>query len=95
MHTYIIGHYIPLVRIINLVSHTNFDVCVNFIHKWRDQQFNVDSEQQIFWETFHCNFIYSYGDFFLLASPASGSPINKQKPSALQGIISTLDLCRA
>ena len=25
----------------------------------------------------------------------SGSPINKQKPSALQGIISTLDLCRA
>ena len=26
---------------------------------------------------------------------SSGSPINKQKSSALQGIISTLDLCRA
>ena len=26
---------------------------------------------------------------------SSGSPINKQKPSALQVIISTLDLCRA
>ena len=30
-----------------------------------------------------------------LFSISSGSPINKQKPSALQGIISTLDLYRA
>ena len=57
--TYIIGHYNPSVRIIDLVSHTTYVVCVNFIHKWRDLQFKVDSERQIFWETFHSNFIYS------------------------------------
>ena len=47
LHTYIIGHYNPSVRIIDLVSHTTYGVCVNFIHKWRDLQFNVDSERQI------------------------------------------------
>ena len=47
IHTYIIGHYNPLVRIIDLVSHTAYVVCVNFIHKWRDLQFKVDSERQI------------------------------------------------
>ena len=41
---------------IDLVSHTTYVVCVNFIHKWRDLQFKVDSEWQIFWETFHGNF---------------------------------------
>ena len=59
IHTYIIGHYNPSVRIIDLVSHTTYVVCVNFIHKLRDLQFKVDSERQIFWETFHGNFIYS------------------------------------
>ena len=59
IHTYIIGHYNPSVRIIDLVSHTTYAVCVNFIHKWRDLEFKVDSEQQIFWETLHGNFIYS------------------------------------
>ena len=38
-HTYIIGHYNPSIRIIDLVSHTTYVVCVNFIHKWRDLQF--------------------------------------------------------
>ena len=33
-------------------SHTTPVVCLNFIRKWRDLQFNVDSERQIFWETF-------------------------------------------
>ena len=47
----------PSVRIINLVSHTTYVVCVNFIHKCRDLQFKVDSERQIFRETFHGNFI--------------------------------------
>ena len=56
IHTYIIGHYNPSVGIIDLVSHTTYVVCINFIHKWRDLQFKVDSERQI-WETFHCNFI--------------------------------------
>ena len=59
IHTYIIGHYNPLARIIDLVSHTTYVVCVNFIHKWRGLQFKVDSERQIFWGTFPGNYIYS------------------------------------
>ena len=39
--TYIIAHYNPLVRIIDLVSHTTYVVCVNFIYK-----FKVDSKRQ-------------------------------------------------
>ena len=46
--TYLIGHYNPSVRIIDLVSQTTYVVCVNFIHKWRDLQFKDDSERQIF-----------------------------------------------
>ena len=49
--TYIIGHYNPPVRIIDLVSHTTYVVYVHFMHKWRDLHFKVDSEQQIYWET--------------------------------------------
>ena len=56
IHTYVIGHY----RIIDLVSHTTYVVYFNVIHKWRDLQFKVDSEQQFFLETFH-------GNFFLLS----------------------------
>ena len=56
---YIIGHYNPSVRIIDLVSHTTYVVCVNFIHKWRDLQFKIDYERQSFWKTFHGNFICS------------------------------------
>ena len=59
IHIYINGHYNPSVRIIDLVSHTTYVVNVNFLHEWRDLNFKVDSEQQIFWETFHGNFIYS------------------------------------
>ena len=33
LHSYIIEHYNPSVRIINLVSHTTYVVYVNFIHK--------------------------------------------------------------
>ena len=32
IHTYIIGHYNPLVRIFDLVSHTTYVVCVNFLY---------------------------------------------------------------
>ena len=59
IHTYIIGHYNPSVRIIGLVSHTAYVVYVNFIHKLRDLQFKVDSERHIFWETFHGNFLFT------------------------------------
>ena len=37
-------------------SHHLCFVCVNFINKWRHLQFKIDSEQQIFWETFQGNF---------------------------------------
>ena len=48
-HTYIHNWpYNPSVRVIDLVSHTTYVVYVNFIHKWRDLQFKVDSERQIF-----------------------------------------------
>ena len=47
--TYIIGHYNPPVRIIDLVSDTNYVMCVNFIHKWRDIQFNVDRLRRFSW----------------------------------------------
>ena len=47
--TCINGHSNPSVRIIDLVSHTIYVVCVLiFIHKWRDLQFKVDSERQFF-----------------------------------------------
>ena len=59
IHTYIIGHYNLSVGIIDLISHTTYIVCVNFMHKWRNLQFKVDSERQIFWKTFNDNFIYS------------------------------------
>ena len=48
IHTYITGHYNPSVCIIDLVSHTTYDLCVIFIHMRRDLQFKVDSERQIF-----------------------------------------------
>ena len=47
----------PSVRIISLVSYTTYVVCVNFIHKWRDLEFKVDSERQIFLRNFSCQFL--------------------------------------
>ena len=32
IHTYIIGHYIPSVRIIDLVSHITYVVCMLFLY---------------------------------------------------------------
>ena len=55
IHTYIIGHYNPSARITNQLL-TPLMLCVNFIREWRDLQFKVDSERQIFCETFHDNF---------------------------------------
>ena len=47
----------------DLASHTIYVVCINFIHEWRDLQFKVDSERQIFWETFSCQFFYLFSEF--------------------------------
>ena len=41
-----------------LASHTTHVVCVNFIRKWRQLQFVVDSERKILKKAFHGNFIY-------------------------------------
>ena len=43
--TYIIDHFDPSVRTIDLVS---LMLRVNFIHKWWDLQFKVDTEQEFF-----------------------------------------------
>ena len=49
----------PFSQDYELSSHTTYVVCVNLIHSQRDLQFKVESERQIFWETFHAKFIYS------------------------------------
>ena len=36
----------PLMQNYDLQSHTTSIVCVNFIHKWRDLQFEVDFQLQ-------------------------------------------------
>ena len=46
--TYIIGHYNPSVKVINIVSHTTHAVCVNFIHKWQDLQFKKSTPNNKF-----------------------------------------------
>ena len=38
----------PFSQDYNLVNHTTYVVCVNFIHEWWNLQFKVDSERQIF-----------------------------------------------
>ena len=39
---YVIGHYNHSIKI------TTYVVCFNFIHEWRDLQYKVDFERQIF-----------------------------------------------
>ena len=49
LHTYI--HNWPLQPFswdYGIASHTTHVVCINFIRKWRDLQFNIDSEREIF-----------------------------------------------
>ena len=51
IHTYVIGHYIPLSQDYDLASQTAHAVSVNFIRKWR----SLHSESLTstdFWETF-------------------------------------------
>ena len=44
-------------------------VCVNFIHKWRNLEFKVDSEQQIFEKLFMVIlFIYRRRNIFIFSS---------------------------
>ena len=47
LHSYRIGHYNSSVRIIGLLSSITYVVGLNFIHKWRDVEFKIDSERDI------------------------------------------------
>ena len=69
--TCLIGHYNHSVRIIDLVSHTTYVVCIDCIHKWRDLQFKVGSEQQILEKQIERNLPKKYFLYFLLL-PALG-----------------------
>ena len=65
VHTYIYNWPLQLFsQDYGLASHTTYVVCVNFIHEWWNLQFNIDSEWQILWETFHGSF-YLLSDFLL------------------------------
>ena len=59
IHTYVIGHYIPLSQHYDLASHTAHVVSINFLQKWRDLQSNVDSEWQIFEKLLYGRYICS------------------------------------
>ena len=49
IHTYIHSWPLqPFSQDFGLISHTAQVVYATFIREWRDQQFNVDSERQIF-----------------------------------------------
>ena len=61
IHTYITGHYNPSVRIIDLVSHNTYVVCVNFIHKWRGTySLKSTPNDRFFKKLFMAIFIYSH-----------------------------------
>ena len=60
IHTYIHNCALqPLSQDYGLASYTTYVVCINFIHKWRDLHFKVDTEQQIFEKLSWQLFIYS------------------------------------
>ena len=59
IHTYIIGHYNPSVRITAELLTPLMLRALNFIREWRDLQFNIDSERQIFEKLFHGRFIFT------------------------------------
>ena len=59
IHTYIHNCLLqPFNQDYGLAFHSTHVVCVNFIREWRNLQFNVDSERQIFEKLFHGRFIY-------------------------------------
>ena len=63
MYTYIHNWSLqPLSQDYDLASHITFIECVNFLHEWRDLQFKVDYERQIFEKLFMaiCNYSQSF-----------------------------------
>ena len=60
IHTYIHNWPLqPFSQDYGIVSHITHVVCGNFICEWRDLQFNVDSERQIYEKFLHGRLIYS------------------------------------
>ena len=60
IHIYIYINNWPLLLFsqdYNLSSHITYVVCVKFIHEKQNLQLKADFERQIFWATFHGNFI--------------------------------------
>ena len=53
----IIAHYS---QDYDVAFHTTYVVCINFMHEWRDLEFKVDSERQIFEKHFIAIFIFSF-----------------------------------
>ena len=53
----------PSVKIIDLVSHTTYVVRIKFIHKRRELQFKVDSEQQIFFLRLFMAILFDFQSF--------------------------------
>ena len=46
-----------------LTSHTNHDVCVNFIDEWRNVQLKIDSKRRIFLRNFSWQFYFNTQSF--------------------------------
>ena len=64
IHTYIhIWPLQPFSQDYGLDSHTTIVVCVNLIREWRDLQFNVASERQIFGKFYHGRLVYLRSEF--------------------------------
>ena len=58
------SYWIRKIVIVIIVSNTTYVVCVNFIHKWRNLQFKVDSERQSFLRNFSWQFSIYFKSFF-------------------------------
>ena len=64
VHTNIIDHYNSSIRIIDLVSHTNYVVCVLILYiSCGTYSFKVDSERQIFLRNFSWQFYFHTQSF--------------------------------
>ena len=71
--TYMIGHYNPSVRIIDLVSHTIYVVCVNFLYISGGTYSLKSTPNDRFWETIHGHF-FIYSQSFCQKSAERKSP---------------------
>ena len=60
---YIIALYNQSVSIIYLAPHITYVVCVNFTHRWRDQELKKDFKQQILGKALYANFIHFISEF--------------------------------